>query len=85
MRKEIRTGLLLGLILGTLGFARVGLWNVFTNLYGEHWLYIGLTIGCFAHVCSCVGNDYGFDDALYFSNIWEPIPLLRPHPSLLLW
>ncbi len=45
MRKEIRTGVLLGLILGVLGFARVGIWNVFTDLYGEHWLNIGLTIG----------------------------------------
>lgn len=45
IRKEIITGLLLGLILGTLGFIRVGAWNVFTNLYGDHWLAIGLTIG----------------------------------------
>lgn len=45
MRKEIITGAILGLILGLLGFIRVGAWNVFTNLYGEHWLNIGLTIG----------------------------------------
>lgn len=45
MRREIITGVLLGLILGLLGFARVGTWNFFTGLYGEHWLAIGLTIG----------------------------------------
>jgi magnesium transporter len=45
MRKEIITGALLGLILGTLGFVRVGAWNIFTEIYGEQWLAIGLTIG----------------------------------------
>ncbi len=45
MRREIITGALLGLILGILGFVRVGVWNVFTELYGQHWLPIGLTIG----------------------------------------
>lgn len=45
MRKEIITGALLGLILGTLGFVRVGAWNVFTDIYGEQWIAIGLTIG----------------------------------------
>lgn len=45
MKKEIITGILLGLILGGLGFARVGIWNVFTDLYGPHWFYIGVTIG----------------------------------------
>jgi magnesium transporter len=45
MRKEIVTGVLLGLILGILGFSRVGIWNLFTNLYGPHWFYIGTTIG----------------------------------------
>lgn len=45
MRKEIITGALLGLILGVLGFIRVGAWNVFTEIYGDQWLAIGLTIG----------------------------------------
>lgn len=45
MRKEIITGALLGLILGILGFVRVGAWNMFTEIYGEQWLAIGLTIG----------------------------------------
>lgn len=45
MRREIITGLILGLILGTLGFLRVEIWNQFTNLYGSHSTAIGLTIG----------------------------------------
>lgn len=45
MKREIITGLMLGLILGFLGFARVGAWNFFTDMYGEHWFAIGSTIG----------------------------------------
>jgi magnesium transporter len=45
MRREIITGTFLGIILGIIGFARVGTWNYFTNIYGVHWALIGLTIG----------------------------------------
>jgi magnesium transporter len=45
MKREIISGLVLGLILGVLGFTRVAAWSLFTDVYGEHWLYIGLTIG----------------------------------------
>jgi magnesium transporter len=45
MKRELITGLMLGLILGFLGFARVGAWNFFTDMYGEHWFAIGSTIG----------------------------------------
>jgi magnesium transporter len=45
MKREIISGLVLGLILGILGFTRVAAWSLFTDVYGEHWLYIGLTIG----------------------------------------
>jgi len=45
MKREIISGLVLGLILGLLGFVRVAAWSIFTNVYGEHWIYIGLTIG----------------------------------------
>lgn len=45
MRREIITGLFLGLMLGIVGFARVGAWNYFTDIYGIHWMLIGLTIG----------------------------------------
>ncbi len=45
MRREIQTGLLLGIILGILGFTRVAAWSAFSNVYGEHWLMLAFTIG----------------------------------------
>jgi magnesium transporter len=45
VRREILAGLALGLILGTIGFLRVALWSSFTDVFGEHWLLIGLTVG----------------------------------------
>jgi magnesium transporter len=45
MRRELVSGIMLGVMLGVLGFTRVAFWSVFTNIYGEHWLYIALTIG----------------------------------------
>jgi magnesium transporter len=45
MRREIVTGLYLGLILGFIGFSRVTTWHFFTDIYGPHWLLIALTIG----------------------------------------
>lgn len=52
MRREIMTGLLLGIILGVIGFARVSTWSLFTDIYGPHWMLIGLTIG--VSVCGVV-------------------------------
>jgi len=46
LRREIVSGLLLGTLLGIIGFVRIFLWHSFApNLYGEHWLAIGLTVG----------------------------------------
>ncbi|RYY20067.1 MAG: magnesium transporter [Chitinophagaceae bacterium] len=45
MRREIVSGLLLGTILGLVGFLRVVLWNSMFNSYGEHTVIIGLTVG----------------------------------------
>lgn len=45
MRREIVSGLILGLILGVIGFLRVAAWATFTNIYGPHWMLIGITIG----------------------------------------
>ncbi|MFM7016208.1 MAG: magnesium transporter [Bacteroidota bacterium] len=45
MRKEIITGLYLGLILGVIGFTRVTTWHFFTDIYGPHWMLIAFTIG----------------------------------------
>lgn len=45
MRRELVSGLLLGLILGTIGFVRISLWqNLDLYNYGTHWFLIALTI-----------------------------------------
>ncbi len=44
LRRELVSGFSLGAILGAIGFLRIALWSVFTDLYGPHWLLIGLTI-----------------------------------------
>ena len=43
-KRELAAGLLLGLLLGGLGFARVAIWGAFFDAYGEHWLLIGVTV-----------------------------------------
>lgn len=44
-RREIISGLGLGMILGTIGFARIAIWHeLFPSLYGEHWFLIGVVI-----------------------------------------
>ena len=45
MRREILSGLSLGLILATIGMLRIATWSVFSNAYGEHWPLIALTVG----------------------------------------
>lgn len=45
IRKEIRVGLLLGGLLGLIGFLRVVIWAQFTTLYGPHWLELAMTVG----------------------------------------
>jgi magnesium transporter len=46
MRREIVSGLLLGSVLGLIGFSRIIIWNsIFPNLYGEHYPYIGAVVG----------------------------------------
>lgn len=45
LKRELISGLMLGFVLGFIGFARVILWNVIFNSYGEHTLDIGYTIG----------------------------------------
>lgn len=46
MRRELLTGLALGLVLGSLGFLRVALWHTqgFAD-YTEHWFLVAFTIG----------------------------------------
>lgn len=45
MRREIISGMMLGMILGSIGFLRIILWqNLEIYNYGEHWFLIALTI-----------------------------------------
>jgi magnesium transporter len=46
LRREILSGLILGPILGTIGFLRIAIWSQFSTIYGPHWLLLGLTVGC---------------------------------------
>jgi magnesium transporter len=44
MRREIVSGLALGLVLGTIGFFRIAIWSQFTNIYGEYPYLVALTV-----------------------------------------
>ncbi len=50
MRREILSGLMLGTILGAIGFLRITLWSflmhqgLMSDIYGIHWILIGLTV-----------------------------------------
>jgi magnesium transporter len=46
MRREILSGLLLGTVLGCIGFLRISVWSMFTDLYGPHWMRVAFTVGC---------------------------------------
>lgn len=45
MKKEILSGLLLGVILGVIGFTRIMIWQE-TGLYnyGEHWFWVAMSV-----------------------------------------
>jgi magnesium transporter len=46
IRREIVSGLLLGFVLGLIGFLRIVIWHsISPHLYGEHWIYIAMTVG----------------------------------------
>ncbi len=45
MRREIISGLMLGIVLGSIGFLRIFAWTFFTDMYGPHWILIGITVG----------------------------------------
>jgi magnesium transporter len=44
MRREVIAGLALGAILGSIGFLRITLWSAFSDMYGEHWLLVALSL-----------------------------------------
>ncbi len=45
LRREIMSGLVLGSLLGIIGFLRIFLWSRFSDLYGPHYILIGMTVG----------------------------------------
>ena len=44
MRREFLSGVLLGVVLGCIGFLRIAAWSLFSQIYGSHWPLIALTI-----------------------------------------
>jgi magnesium transporter len=45
--RELPSGIVLGAILGTLGFVRIAVWQTFEfHNYGEHWILVAATIFC---------------------------------------
>ncbi|AKT35969.1 magnesium transporter [Chondromyces crocatus] len=44
LRRELTSGFLLGLVLGTIGFARISVWQALFHTYGEHWLRVAATV-----------------------------------------
>lgn len=45
VKLEVLSGLVLGSVLGTIGFFRVTIWSLFSNIYGPYWLMVAFTIG----------------------------------------
>jgi magnesium transporter len=45
LRREIISGLLLGTMLGVIGFFRIIFWNAFFHTYGDHGILIAFTVG----------------------------------------
>jgi magnesium transporter len=44
MRREILSGLMLGLVLATIGFLRITIFAQFSNIYTDNWLLVALTV-----------------------------------------
>lgn len=44
-KRELYSGLILGCILGTLGFLRIFVWQSMSHPFGEYWLLMGFTVG----------------------------------------
>jgi len=46
MRREIISGIMLGTVLGIIGFMRIFIWHSITpDIYGDHWILLGITVG----------------------------------------
>lgn len=45
MKRELLSGLMLGLILGLIGFLRIKLWSAFVDVFSGHSTLVGITVG----------------------------------------
>ena len=45
MRREILSGLMLGITLGLIGFLQVAVRSSFSDVYGPHWMAVAITVG----------------------------------------
>jgi magnesium transporter len=46
LRRELLSGLLLGSVLGSIGFLRIIVWHSITpTLYGQYWMTVAITVG----------------------------------------
>jgi magnesium transporter len=45
LRRELAGGLMLGIILGVVGFGRIAIWQSIKPIYGPHWLPVAFTVG----------------------------------------
>lgn len=59
VKREIKIGLILGLILGTIGFLRVAIWSNFTTIYGPNSMEIALVVGFSLVAVVLWGNTVG--------------------------
>jgi magnesium transporter len=44
IRREVATGLVLGMVLGAIGFLRIELWHAISGIYGAHHLLVAFTV-----------------------------------------
>jgi len=44
MKREILSGLVLGVILGSIGFVRIMLWEAMFHMYGQYWMLIAIAV-----------------------------------------
>ena len=44
IKRELAAGIVLGTVLGVIGFLRITLWHTITGIYGEHYLLVALTV-----------------------------------------
>ncbi|MET0391830.1 MAG: magnesium transporter [Chitinophagaceae bacterium] len=46
MKREVLSGLLLGTVLGLIGFLRIFIWHsIAPQVYGDRWQFVGITVG----------------------------------------